>query len=203
MVGLDAGYNTTAVCHGLVERGIGGVVGNKRPHTPKGWLKRWDFSYDARQDVYHCPEGQRLRYSTTNRTGYREDKSAPAFCKDCPLLDRCTRSQNTQKVVIRHMWEEDRKKVNQKRLTDWGRRVSERRRETVGRSFADAKPLHGHRYARFRGLTQYLLAAACQNMKKIALLLARFMAPLPSLLTSRLRLAFRLGYSIALCLCCC
>lgn len=46
------------------------------------------------------------------------------------------------------------------------------------RSFADAKQLHGHRYARYRGLRrvggQCLLAAACQNMKKIALLLARF-----------------------------
>ncbi|HIQ54640.1 MAG TPA: hypothetical protein EYH51_15485, partial [Pseudomonas pachastrellae] len=40
----------------------------------------------------------------------------------------------------------------------------------------DAKELHGHRYARFRGLRkvmkQCLLAAACQNMKKIARLLA-------------------------------
>ncbi|SBW01461.1 hypothetical protein KL86DPRO_11974 [uncultured delta proteobacterium] len=41
------------------------------------------------------------------------------------------------------------------------------------RSFADGKELHGHRYARFRGLAkvqmQCLLSAACQNMKKIAL----------------------------------
>ena len=45
------------------------------------------------------------------------------------------------------------------------------------RSFADAKELHGHRYARFRGLAkvqaQCLLSVACQNMKKMALLLAR------------------------------
>ncbi|KVN60007.1 transposase [Burkholderia ubonensis] len=45
------------------------------------------------------------------------------------------------------------------------------------RSFADAKQLHGHRYARMRGLRkvaeQCLLAAAAQNIKKIAMLLAR------------------------------
>jgi hypothetical protein len=44
-------------------------------------------------------------------------------------------------------------------------------------SFADAKQLHGHRYARMRGrrraAEQCLLAAAAQNMKKIALLLSR------------------------------
>lgn len=42
--------------------------------------------------------------------------------------------------------------------------------------FADAGQLHGHRDARMRGLRkvaeQCLLAAAAQNIKKIALLLA-------------------------------
>ena len=82
--------------------------------------------------------------------------------------------------MIRHVWEVEREQINQNRLSDWGKRVYERRRETVERSFADAKQLHGHRYARFRGLSrvqaQCLLAAACQNMKKIALLLARLFA---------------------------
>ncbi|EIM76071.1 transposase-related protein [Nitratireductor aquibiodomus RA22] len=45
------------------------------------------------------------------------------------------------------------------------------------RSFADAKQLHGHRYARFRRLwkvrVQCLLAAAAQNIKKIALALTK------------------------------
>ncbi len=45
------------------------------------------------------------------------------------------------------------------------------------RSFADGKELHGQRYARMRGLDkvkeQCLLAAACQNMKKIAQIKAR------------------------------
>jgi IS5 family transposase len=46
----------------------------------------------------------------------------------------------------------------------------------VERSFADAKQLHGHRYARYRSLTrvrvQCLLAASAQNIKKIALCLS-------------------------------
>jgi hypothetical protein len=53
----------------------------------------------------------------------------------------------------------------------------------VERSFADAKQLHGHRYARMRGLMnvreQCLLAAASQNIKKIALLLSRAGAQIP------------------------
>ena len=45
------------------------------------------------------------------------------------------------------------------------------------RSFADSKEMHGLRYARYRGLNkvrgQCLLTAACQNMKKIALIMHR------------------------------
>jgi len=179
VVGLDAGYNTAAVCHGLVVRGIAGVLGYKRPHGIKGQFKRRQFDYDLERDAYRCPEGQWLLYSTTNRTGYREYKSDPNRCRDCPALKQCTGSRNHQKVMTRHVWEVDREALDANRLTDWGKEVYERRRETVERSFADAKQLHGHRYARYRGLRrvsgQSLLAAACQNMKKIARLRAAFL----------------------------
>jgi transposase len=176
MVGVDAGYNTAAVCHGLAQRGIAGVLGYKRPHSPKGRFKRRHFEYDAGQDHYRCPEGQILYYRTTNRQGYREYKSDPRQCRACPVRSRCTASRNAQKVMIRHLWEADRERMNGHRLTPWGKRIYARRKQTVERSFADAKQLHGHRYARYRGRAkvqaQCLLAAACQNMKKMARLLA-------------------------------
>lgn len=84
------------------------------------------------------------------------------------------------KVVARHVWEDAKERINAHRLTERGKRLYARRKETVERSFADAKELHGHRYARFRGrhkvLAQCLLAAAAQNMKKIARLLVRFLS---------------------------
>src|ERR1700739_2134187 len=59
----------------------------------------------------------------------------------------------------------------------WASASTSEEKETVERSFADAKQLHGHRYARMRELTrvqqQCLLAATAQNIKKIALLLSR------------------------------
>ena len=62
--------------------------------------------------------------------------------------------------------------------------AASRFRQAVERSFADAKQLHGHRYARFRGLlavaAQCLLAAAAQNIKKIALALTPKPAPSPA-----------------------
>ena len=192
-VALDAGYFTPAICKGLEDRDIYGVIGYKRPRTQPGFFYKRQFVYDAERDGYTCPNGQFLPYSTTNRVGYREYKSDSAQCKECPLRDQCTKSQNRVKVVVRHLWEEAKERINQHRLTPKGKRIYDRRTETVERSFADAKELHGHRYARFRGLSkvmrQCLLAAACQNMKKIARLLAAFLRlpGLPVALMGRLQ----------------
>lgn len=178
-VGLDAGYYTAAICKGLEDRSIYGVMGYRRPNKPKGYLPKRAFTYDAETNSYRCPQGQPLIYATTNRLGYREYKSNPAHCKHCPLLSQCTRSANHVKVLTRHVWQDSKDRTDSYRLTPWGKALYKRRQETVERSFADAKQLHGHRYARLRGLSkvreQCLLAAAAQNMKKIAQILARLL----------------------------
>ena len=119
------------------------------------------------------PEGQMLRYATTNRDGYRHYHSDPARCRTCPRLSICTRNQHHRKTVTRHVWEDAKERVDSRRLEPVGKRLYVRRKETVERSFADAKRLHGYRYARMRGIAgmreQALLCAAAQNLKKIAL----------------------------------
>lgn len=181
-VGLDAGYFTPAICKGLNERGVYGVIGYRRPNHRDGYFYKREYVYDREHDVYVCPNGQVLNYRTTNRQGYREYASSPMQCASCPMKGRCTQSANGVKVVIRHVWEDHKETVDAHRLTETGKRLYKRRKETVERSFADAKELHGHRYARFRGVAkvraQALLAGACQNMKKMARLLARAAARL-------------------------
>ena len=176
-VGLDAGYMTAPICKGLEDREIYGVIGYRRPTHRDGYLRKREFVYEAEQDGYRCPNGQLLTYRTTNREGYREYRSDPNVCRTCPLLASCTQSAQTVKTVTRHVWEESRERVDAHRLTDEGRQLYKRRKETVERSFADGKELHGQRYVRMRGLLraqeQCLLAAACQNMKKMALILCR------------------------------
>mgnify|MGYP000923256539 FL=1 len=180
-VGLDAGYATAGIAKGLDDRGILGVTGYRRPNHRQGYLHKRDYVFDHEKNVYRCPQGRELGYATTDRTGYRHYKSDPAKCRNCPLLASCTNSANKTKIVTRHVWQDIREKVDGYRLTPWGKLIYRRRKETVERSFADAKQLHGHRYARFRGLIavkcQCLLAAAAQNIKKMALALTA--APYP------------------------
>jgi len=176
-IGIDAGYFTAHICKGLAERNIYGTMPYVRPGGARGMLKKTQFIYDEHHDCYLCSENQSLNYSTTNRDGYREYKSIVTLCATCPRLNECTRSRNHVKVITRHVWEEYKEQIIDHRYEEKGKRIYKRRKETVERSFADAKELHGHRYARLRGIKkvseQCLLAAACQNMKKIALILAR------------------------------
>jgi transposase len=183
-VGLDAGYATSGIAQGLEQRGILGVTGYRRPTPPRpGMMASKQFRYEQEADSYRCPQDQLLRYATTDRTGYRHYKSDPAICSVCPLLASCTTSRNATRLITRHVWAEARERADAHRLTPWGKRIYKRRKETVERSFADAKQLHGHRYARFRGLLavkcQCLLAAAAQNIKKMALALAPRPIPTP------------------------
>ena len=177
-VGLDAGYATTGIAKGLEERDILGVTGYRNPTPPKpGMMRKKRFVYNAETDSHICPNGQALTYSTTDRNGYRHYTSDPAICRTCPLLASCTTNVKAQRTITRHIWADARERTDAHRLTPWGKAIYKRRKETVERSFADAKQLFGHRYARFRSLakvkTQCLLAATAQNIKKIAMALAK------------------------------
>ncbi len=176
-IGLDAGYMTAGICRGLHEREVEAVIGYRRPTHRKGYFYKRQYEYLPGIDGYKCPGGQILTYSTTNRVGYREYKSDGKQCKTCPFVSQCTGSANHVKVLTRHVWQDIKDKIDQNRLTPWRKAIYKRRKEAVESSFADAKQLHGHRYARLRGLKkakeQCLLAAAAQNIKKIALILAR------------------------------
>lgn len=176
-VALDSGYLTNPICNELTNRGIFAVIGHRRFQPTQGLMPKWKFRYDKETDSYICPEKHPLTYRTTTREGYREYKSNPEICKTCPIIAQCTRSRNKQKVVTRHVWEDSKDRVRENRLSKSGKRLYRLRKQTIERSFADAKQLHGYRYARFRGkgkvLEQALMTAACQNMKKIALHLAK------------------------------
>ena len=147
-------------------------------------MRKSAFVYEPAQDGYRCPNGQLLAYATTDRKGYRHYKSDPAVCRTCPLLASCTANAKAQRTITRHVWADARERTDGHRLKSWGKAIYRRRKETVERSFADAKQLHGHRYARFRSLTrvacQCLLAATAQNIKKIAMALAPRHQPRPA-----------------------
>lgn len=176
-VALDAGYLTIPICQEMKKRNIFTVIAHRRFRPKKGLFHKWQFKYIPEENVYLCPAKHKLRYSTTNRSGYREYKSNPKICQNCSFLSRCTHSKKHQKTITRHVWENAKEWVRKNRLSERGKKLYKRRSVTIERSFADAKELHGLRYSRYRGLAkvreQCLLTAVAQNVKKMALLLSK------------------------------
>ena len=103
---LDAGYITPAICRAVLKDDIRLYIPYKRPMTKKGFFRKYEYVYDEEYDCYVCPNIKILEYSTTNRNGYKEYKSNPEDCRDCPFLSKCTQSRNHQKTIARHIWEE-------------------------------------------------------------------------------------------------
>jgi len=169
----DAGYKTPAICREIVEAGKDPIMPYKRPMTKKGYLKKREYVYDEYYDCIICPNNQILKYSTTNRKGYREYKSDPKICCECPLREKCTQSKNMTKVVPRHIWEPYIEIAEELRYTKRGQALYKMRGETIERVFADAKEKHGMRYTNLRGLRKVqhhlTLLFACMNLKKLAM----------------------------------
>ena len=130
------------------------------------------YIYDYDKDIYICPNNVALIYKTTTREGYKEYRCFEEICMCCPHKDKCLGEKSKYKIIRRHVWENHKDDNKNFLKTEKGKAIYDRRKETVERSFADSKNLHGLRYARFRGhekvSEQCLLTAAVQNMKKIA-----------------------------------
>ena len=70
----------------------------KRPQTMKGGHEWWKYVYDEHYDCVLCPEHQALAYHTTNGDGYREYRSDPKICVNCPTRHLCTHSKDCVKI---------------------------------------------------------------------------------------------------------
>ena len=140
--------------------------------TKEGFFKKYEYAYDEYYDCYICPNNQVLKYSTTNRDGYREYKSCGEQCAGCPYLSQCTESKNHVKTVTRHIWEDYMEQCEEIRHTLGMSDLYKLRKETIERIFGTAKENHGFRYTQMFGKARMEmkvgLTFACMNLKKLA-----------------------------------
>lgn len=174
---MDAGYKNPPIAKLLLDDGIDPVFPYTHPMTKKGFFRKKEYVYDEHYDCYICPNNQILKYSTTNREGYREYKSDPKICAVCPHLAKCTESKKHQKVVTRHIWAEYMETVEDIRHTYGMKELYNKRKETIERVFGTAKEHHAMRYTQQVGKEKMAmkvgLTFACLNMKKLANILSR------------------------------
>ena len=125
------------------------------------------FSYDAETDTYRCPGGNALR-----RRSHKEKRQAIEYaikfkiCKECHLLEQCTKSK-TGRSVKRHMRQEELDVMRHRAGSAQATRDIRTRQHFMERSFAEATR-YGFKRSRWRGLgrvaIQDYLIAAVQNI---------------------------------------
>ena len=172
-MGFDAGYHSAWIAHLLEKSRIQGVIGYRRHTHQKEVFGKYRFRYDAEFDAYTCPEGKHLYWRTTNREGFREYWSNSKECVNCPRRSECISEKAKRRLVTRHVWQDALDDVTWFTKTLNGQRIYSWRKETIERSFAEAKENHGLRFARMLGIQnmreQCFLTAAVQNIKRLAM----------------------------------
>lgn len=100
----DSAYKTPHICKKVFQDKRILSTAYKRTQTMKGGHEWWKYVYDEFYDCVICPKYQVLKYRTTNRDGYREYKSNPGLCANCPTRKKCTHSKDYIKTVKHHIW---------------------------------------------------------------------------------------------------
>ena len=91
---LDSGYDTNEIKKYFVEREIYGVIGYRRYHREKTNVKKYEFKYKEKSDMYICPRtGITLEYNgRIDKNGYKY-YSNKQNCKGCPHIKECCKKQ--------------------------------------------------------------------------------------------------------------
>ncbi|MCM1565905.1 IS1182 family transposase [Dehalobacter sp. 4CP] len=177
--GLDSGYDTVAVHHGLHKLGIRGYIHLNTGHNAswrkeRGLFSIDDFRYDGKNDCYICPNGCTLHYIGVRKVRYRVGKnyvSRSQDCKSCPLKNRCITGKASYKEVRRDFYQEDQERNHALIGTAIYRHVMRKRQVISEGNFALQKRCHNLRFTRKRGVwkvqEQCFLSAMALNLKRL------------------------------------
>jgi hypothetical protein len=143
-----------------------------------GKLTRDAFTFDPETNGFTCPEGKRLTYQgADHRSRVHTYRSNPGDCAGCRIRGSCTSGR--VRTVVRLFDEAVRDCARELAATPMFASMAKQRRK-VGMLFAHLKPHLGLRRLKLRGLTgareEFLLAAAAQNLRRLAKLTARGIA---------------------------
>jgi transposase len=130
-----------------------------------------EFQYDAKQDVYRCPQGTLLhldKHRYTDQT--KEYRADAATCNTCLLKAHCTDSEHGRSIR-RSFHEEYLERVRAYHTTEPYHKAMRKRSVWVEPLFAEGKDWHGMRRFRLRRLwrvnCEALVRAAGQNVKRL------------------------------------
>src|SRR5574344_868935 len=155
---VDSGYLTLDIKKYFIDNNIFGVFGYRRYGSKESRKEKAKYEYVSEENIYYEKEtGEILEYNRLiDKLGYKKYENS-----------------DKTKIVRRHIHEEWNELFRENKLSEEGKKLYQKRKEHVERSFADSKQNHGYRYAMYRGIKKnqhytWLICAA-QNMKNISI----------------------------------
>lgn len=94
---VDRGYYNTAQIKDCEDAKIEVYMERPRPRQMEGIFPLERFAYDAAQDEYECPAGQRLRFRVLDQARQLRCYWTEA-CQSCPLKSQCTTGKGPRKI---------------------------------------------------------------------------------------------------------
>jgi transposase len=166
----DMMYGTIENIKGIEDAHIRAYIPIAERGCTPGYYRQSQFSYDATQDQYCCPQGQMLRMVSVRQTEqmfvYRADA---AICNVCPVKARCT-SSNQGRQVSRSFSAAYLDRVKGYEQTFAYQKALNKRKVWVEPLFGEGKQWHGMSRFRLRRLwrvnCEALVLASGQNLKR-------------------------------------
>ena len=176
LIGLaDGGYCSGAQLKSCEDKGIEVYVPAPKQAARRGKGERFDsddFRYDAQDDTYVCPAGQRLVRggSTTNkRKLYFVYRSTAAGCRGCSLSHRCLAKGKSSRSVQR--WEHEHVMDRHRKKMSAGGPLMRGRGALVEHPFGTLKRWAGMHHFLMRGLGkcrgEFSLMTLSYNLKRV------------------------------------
>jgi len=171
----DSGYSNLDQLHEVESDTTKVLVPSKKQisaSSPKRFEKS-EFTYDAHDDCYICPEGNKLRFlrfqnKELTKRDYRIEKAG--ICRECQYFGVCTNSRQGR-TVVRHIYEELKETIEQRFDMKEYRCIYERRKARVEHPFGYFKKILGFRQLGLRGLqgarTEASLLATSFNITRM------------------------------------
>ena len=134
----DRGYYSSTEIKACDDAGI--AVTLPKPMTSgakaDGRFGKQDFVYDAAEDIYRCPAGEKLTYRmTSEQDGKMMRRYWTNACSNCPLQSKCT-TGNERRIP---RWEHEHILEAAQRRLDENPQAMRERRETVEHPFGTLK----------------------------------------------------------------
>jgi hypothetical protein len=170
----DGGYDNGAELARAEAENMPVIVRLREEPDAKGDFSKAHFRYDAADNVYVCPRGEKLLQIGTNKSrASAEQPDAIYRCNNttCPVRQQCSTDPRGRKIR-RPLGEEARERQAQKQQNPLMLRLLSLRKEIVEHLFGIVKTVDGFRRFTVRGLekvsAQWTLVCMAVNLRKLA-----------------------------------